>query len=351
MRNTILTKLRLLPLFICMLFLPQLACTPASSNKPILEAKKICGLNLVAPPQPFPNNPMVPIQAVEANWIAVCPFGFTRQGSNQVHYNSNRQWWGERPEGVRESVRLAHEAGIQVLLKPHVYIPGSWPGDLSFSAKADWENWEKDYSAYILEFAKLAEELQVEMFSIGVEFKKSVVPREAFWRGLIDTVRQVYSGPLTYAANWDEFDRVPFWDALDYIGVDAYFPLVNHETPSVRSLKKAWRPYIRQLKDIHNKTDKPILFTEYGYLSVDGCAYNTWELESRVHDLSLNEQAQANAIDALFSSFWNEAWWHGGFIWKWFPNMQGHEGYPAKDYTPQNKMGEDVLRKWHSRSI
>ena len=340
---------KLLFLFFC-ISVPQLGCTPAEAEvnfHPV--SQKMCGLNFVAPPSPFPEDPMPPITEVGAGWIAVCPFAFTRPGSNTVRYNSEWQWWGEKPEGTRQTILHAHESGIRVMLKPHVYFPGSWPGDLHFTEEADWQNWEADYRNYILEFAHMAAELEVELFCVGVEFKKSVLEREAYWRGLIEEIREIFPGKLTYAANWDEYQTIPFWDALDYIGIDAYFPLHDAKTPSVRRLEKAWEPHLRAIRKLHQKTKKPVLFTEFGYLSVDGCAHNTWELEARIHSIPINEQAQANALDALFSTFWEEPWWAGGFLWKWFPNMQGHEGYPAKDYSPQGKTGEEVLQRWYTQ--
>ena len=92
---------------------------------------------------------------------------------------------------------------------------------------------------------------------------------------------------------------------------------------------------------------KPILFTEYGYLSVDSCAGKSWELEPNVDRLQVNEQAQANAFDALYSAFWCKPYFAGGFLWKWFPEMKGHEGYPEKDYTPQGKLAESIIKHWN----
>ena len=73
-------------------------------------------------------------------------------------------------------------------------------------------------------------------------------------------------------------------------------------------------------------------------------------MEKEVHKRSINQQAQANAIEALFESFWNESFWAGGFLWKWFPDMQGHEGYPEKDYTPQGKIAEETIKNWYEKT-
>ena len=297
---------------------------------------------------------MVSLNTVGVDWISVMPFGFTPNDEPVVHFNHDRQWWGERSEGTIETIRLAKEHNIKVLLKPHVWMHNGWVGDLSFDKKVDWEKWEADYTDYILTFATLADSMDVEVFCIGTEFKAAVQAREAYWRGLIRAVKKVYKGKITYAANWDEYPDVPFWDELDFVGIDTYFPLVNAKTPTVEELETAWQPILKKLRKFHKKTRKPILFTEYGYMSVDGCAHKNWELEHQRTEIPVNEQAQANAIEAVFEVFWKEDWWGGGFLWKWYPHSGGEgQGRRAKfraaDYTPQGKMAEDVLKKWFKK--
>lgn len=54
-------------------------------------------------------------------------------------------------------------------------------------------------------------------------------------RRLIRQIRRVYHGPLTYAANWSgEYKQIRFWDALDYVGIQAYFPLRHGRQPFAR---------------------------------------------------------------------------------------------------------------------
>jgi hypothetical protein len=191
--------------------------------------------------------------------------------------------------------------------------------------------------------------MNVELFCVGTEFKSSIDRNPEFWSDLIDRVREIYSGPVIYAANWDNYHRIPFWDKLDGIGINAYFPLSNSNTPSVSLLEKKWKPYKREISRFHRKIQKPVVFTEYGYLSVDGCAYNTWDLETRLRHCQANQVAQANCLEALFRTFWDEPYWNGGFLWKWYPNNQGHEGYFQKDYTPQGKKAEITIKSWYSK--
>jgi hypothetical protein len=311
---------------------------------------KMRGLSFVAPPKPFSKTPMMDVKAVKADWIAVIPYGYTRLNEADVKYEAvGWQWWGERMVGVKTTIDSAQHAGLNVMLKPQVYVPDGWTGGLDFNTEKEWEQWEKGYENYLLPFVDLAETMKVAVVCIGTEFKIGVVKRETFWRNLIKKVRLKYRGKLVYAANWDEYPIVPFWDALDYIGVNAYFPLVDKTTPSVSDLQEAWKPYFETLKKFHEQHKKPMIFTEFGYLSADRCAFNSWEVEKRIHDTPINELAQANALDGLFSTFWKEKWWVGGFLWKWFPEGQGHEGYIAKDYTPQGKKAENILKKWYGQ--
>jgi hypothetical protein len=233
------------------------------------------------------------------------------------------------------------------MLKPQVYVPNGWTGALDFKTDEDWSQWEAAYERYILRFAALADSTNTELFCIGTEFNNAIQKRPQFWTSVIKKIKKVYRGKLTYSSNWDDWARVPFWNELDYIGLGGYFPLVDATTPEVASLKTAWKPILERLKTLSLEKGKPVLFTEFGYLSVDGCGWRNWELESGIEGRSINEQAQANCLEALFSTFQPETWWAGGFLWKWFPNMRGHEGYPERDYTPQGKLGEGVLKKWY----
>ncbi len=307
--------------------------------------KRIAGLSFVAPPKPFSENAFLEVKKVKAEWIAIIPYGFTKPGEASVHFNnsSNWRWWGESLEGVRATIDSAHKNNVQVMMKPQVYVPGSWVGAIDFNSEQEWQAWEKDYAQYIMTFAAIAAEKKVEMICIGTEFTKSTEKRTAFWKKLIAEIRQKYSGKLVYASNWNDYSTIGFWDDLDFVGIDAYFPLTDDVTPSISVLEKAWQPYIDSLRTFQKRVKKKIIFTEYGYLSVDGCAGKSWELEKRVRSLSVNEQAQANAIEALWKVCGKETWWHGGFIWKWYPEGMGHEGHKERDYTPQGKLAEKIL--------
>lgn len=343
----------LLPLLFISACLPSNNIENKSStiSKVNFDGEKFNGLNFSAPPNPFEVDPMIAIKAIGSNYVAVIPYGFTKKGGSKVRYNeSSWQWWGERPEGVQKTIELAKEADVKVMLKPQIYIPGGWTGGLEFDNEKDWQEWEAGYRSYILFFAKMAQTLEVELFCVGTEFKMSIQKRENFWRDLIKEVKTIYKGKITYAANWDEYQLVKFWDELDYIGIDAYFPLTSDTLPKISTLKEKWKPIVGNIKYVSNQFSKPVLFTEYGYLSVDCCADKTWELEAKVKNCKINEQAQANALQALYEVFEKETFWAGGFLWKWYPKDGGHVEYPGRDYTPQGKIAYDVVKAFHERT-
>lgn len=320
-------------------------CQPEISYSFQEDHEKIKGITIAAPPNAFVDNPLKKIQDINADWVCLVPYGFTRPGSTDVIFNMERQWWGEKKEGIIESIKQAKENNLKTLLKPQIYIPGNWVGDLTFESDAKWKEWEANYRDFILFFAQIAEANGAEMFCIATEFKKAVQTRPSYWKELIKEIRSIYKGELIYSANWDGYEACPIWSEVDYIGISAYFPLSEEKTPSVSSLQKAWEPTKKKLKKFASKHQKQIIFTEYGYQSVDGCAGKAWLIEKARPNLAINQQAQANALEAILTSFKDENWWHGSFLWKWFPNMQGHEGYPEKDYTPQDKIAEGVLKK------
>ncbi|NNE26939.1 MAG: hypothetical protein HKN09_08865 [Saprospiraceae bacterium] len=321
---------------------------------PCIQAQEICdtkmsGMTLVAPPSPFSQNPMMPLLDINAQWVAVVPYAFTPNNEAKVYFGNNHQWWGETPEGVEETLSLAKDKGMNVMLKPQVWMHGSWVGDMSFDKERDWMTWEKDYKDYILTFARIAEKYNVELFCIGTEYKKAAVKRESYWRGLIEEVKNIYSGKLTYSANWDEYEDMPFWDALDYIGISAYFPLSESDDPTKKELKKAWGPIKKKIAKLSSHHNRPVVFTEYGYLSVDGCAGKTWILEKKRNQLKTNQKLQSTALEALFETFVNEEFWSGCFYWKWYPFGYGRESRRLNDYTPQGKMAEKTIRQWYSK--
>ena len=322
----------------------------APENLTKLSEHVIKGITVVAPPKAIGSPAFKRLTDINTEWVSFVPYGFTKKGSTDVRYNLDRQWWGEKIQGTEICIQEAKKAGLKVMLKPQVYIGGGWIGEMDFDTEEKWLTWETNYRNFIMDYLQIAAKNDVEMFCVGTEFNIAIVKREKFWKELIQEMRTIYKGKLTYSANWDNYEKVKLWKDLDFIGISSYFPLTEEKNPTVGLLVKEWKPIMRKLKTYSDSQKKKIIFTEYGYMSVDGCAGKTWELEKTKHQLSINQSAQSNAYDALWTALSTQDFWAGGFLWKWFPEGMGHEGYPEKDYTPQDKPAEKIIKKWFSQT-
>ncbi|MBT8196758.1 MAG: hypothetical protein HKO56_03920 [Bacteroidia bacterium] len=320
------------------------------ANNP--SKSKINGINFVASVNEMPSHCIAALSNVSANYVAFNPFAYSMSGETYVKYDNPRQWWGEKTQGTITCMQYAKDHQIDVMIKPHVWVrKEGWPEHFKVDNEEEWVEWEKNYSEYILTFAKIAEQHHSKIFCVGTEFGNAVKERPAFWGKLIDDVRKVYSGKLTYAANWDSYQDFPHWYKLDYIGIDAYFPLSESETPSVEELKEAWKKPFSEIDAFQTKMHKPILFTEYGYRSIDKTAWKQWELpDDWRYDGEDNPEAQLNAYKALYQTFWDKPWFAGGFLWKWYDEHAESGGENNNDYTPQNKPVQFLINKTYQEN-
>lgn len=310
---------------------------------------KIGGVSLVAPVNKVDNGWVTPVKKINAGWVAMLPYAYSYVGKPKVIYDIPQQWWGERLEGLRSTVKHARQGGLKVMLKPMVWVPGSWPGDFDLPTEKLWLVWEREYSNYIMKLIRMAEEEGVSIFCIGTEYRTAVEKRPQFWRGLIKQVRKNFSGKVTYAANWDDYLKVPFWKDLDYIGIDAYFPLSDKATPPIGELKRKWQVPSTPLRVLSRHEGKQVLFTEFGYRSIDRGAWKQWELEGIGYSEKVNMQAQVNSYTAFFETFWEEDWFAGVFLWQWYDYYNKAGGPGNSDYTPQRKPAEKVISAWYAK--
>ena len=251
------------------------------------------------------------------------------------------------------AIQLAHSLGMMVTLKPHVDPrDGQWRANIN---PTDRTAWFANYNTYLMHYAELAQANHVEQIVIGTELmdmssEDDNPTNTANWETLIANVRAVYSGSLVYAANWgtgwaDEKDQIGFWDKLDYAGVDAYYPLGSDPNDdSVPSLESYW--------DTWNQTDifafaarvqKPILFTEIGYMSTTGAHINPGDYTV---DNGANQTEQANDYQALFSYWNNVSFVKGMYFWEWQTEPPADSASDT-NYTPQGKEALNVISEWY----
>ena len=275
----------------------------------------------------------LPSYGVDA--IALVPYAFTPAHSTQV------RWGGrlESEQGMQHLAGVAHSVGMKVMLKPQVWTRGGYPGDLQFTSPEREREWFGQYRRYLLHEAVLARRLHADLFCVGVELSH-LSRNEAEWRGLISAVRRVYHGPLTYAANpGDEFERLRFWDALDYIGLDEYYPLPDSlDTTAL----------VRRVSAVQARLHKPVLLTEVGFPSQSGANRHPWDDGTGDHaPASLDLPLQARAYAAIFAAFYPQPWCVGMYWWK--IGTSGFGGAEDGSHTPWGKPAMQVMAQWYRR--
>ncbi len=309
---------------------------------------KINGVSFVASRNAVSAQNVTPVVNVNANYAAVMPFGFVSDLDDPTIHFNGEQWFGETSAGIRQYADELQKKEIKIMVKPQLWIRhGVFTGSMVMDNEEDWLSLETSYSSFILEYAQVAQDINAELFCIGTELELFVKNRPEYWSVLIDEVKNIYKGKLTYAANWNEYEKTPFWDQMDYIGIDAYFPLSTSKTPTVAECRLGWTKHKSTIKLKSETYNKPVLFTEYGYRSVDFTGKEPWD-SNRIEN-SVNLQAQTNATQSLFEEFWEEDWFAGGFVWKWFIDYENSGGADNNRFTPQNKPVEQLIKTQYGK--
>ncbi|MFJ9116357.1 glycoside hydrolase family 113 [Streptomyces sp. NPDC102394] len=278
------------------------------------------------------------IRATGAEWVTFTPTWYQkRHTDDSLHTTEETASDGS----LRRIVRRAHALGLKVMIKPHVDLPGD--EDRADIRPRDRAAWFASYRRFITHYADLAAGTGAERLAVGTELA-GVSGDRADWQSVIRAVRDHYDGPLTYAANYDEYRKIHFWKDLDLIGIDAYWPLSDKPTTDPARLSRAWKPIRDELAAYAHAQNRRILFTEAGYVSQRGAttAPYSWTVS---HDPAPAEQAAA--YKALLDSFTGVRWWAGVCWWMWDDWPDSGETPVKLAYTPRGKPAEEVLReKW-----
>jgi hypothetical protein len=210
-------------------------------------------------------------------------------------------------------------------------------------SKADWDAFFRYYEAWMVHYALMAEIHHMDMLCVGTEFAKATLAREDDWRKLIRKLRLIYSGPMVYAANWgEEFENLKFWDELDYIGLDCYYPLSKANQPSDAELLAGFRSVLGKVEKVATRNGKPVILTEIGFRSVEAPWKQPHE-SSRGPALSL--QCQERCYRAVVQALGEADFIEGIFWWKW-PSTLENGGPADTGFGPNGKPAEQVVETW-----
>ncbi|KIE04483.1 hypothetical protein NF27_HQ00210 [Candidatus Jidaibacter acanthamoeba] len=318
--------------------------------------------------------------------------GFTRETARLITQKERRPIYGgtTNDESISRYLDEMKSRGFKVMFYPMVFVDQEdkpWRGHISGEAKdvKSFFNKKRGYNEFILHYARLVKG-KVDAFIIGSELKNltSVKTKDNNFPTVEELINlaakvKVILGEevkVSYAADWSEYHHSDegwhhlddLWASphIDFIGIDAYFPLSNekHSVYDVEKLMKGWESgegydfyYLDSAKkegkaglspewawknikywwenEHHNpngkKTSwvpksKKIWFTEYGFPSIT-CASNqpnvfydpsTSESNVPIHsDASIDLFAQRAAIEATEKKWRNSDMIENKFLWTW----------------------------------
>ena len=247
-------------------------------------------------------------------------------------------------ETLGHAINVMHALGMKVMLKPHVDCADE---DARVNILPS-DEWFKGYKEMMVHYAELAAKYNVELYCVGTELSNTTTSQwKKQWTEVIDAIKAVYKGPLTYAANWDEYETVSFWEMVDYIGMDAYFPLTNQKNPPKEDLVAGWERHANTIEAWRTaqKLDKPVIFTEVGYDTIEGSNIQPWRVLPTLATHKESQDEQANCLAALFEAMAKRPWFKGFYWWNYFPRPD----IGSLGYTLRGKKGEKILAEWFGK--
>jgi hypothetical protein len=298
---------------------------------------------------------MQSIEGTGANSIEIVPRIWTSTPtSNQVISDPTKT---ESDASLIQGIENAHADGLQVILKPNISTLNGYGS--SALAPSDVSAFFASYKTEIVHLATIAQQTGTEVLAIGNEMSSLTGTQYLpYWTDIINSVRAVYTGELTYAAATDEASKVSFWSQLDTIGVNTYPPLTASGTPTVADLVNAWNQVptnsywaaafdhespVDFLHSLAEEYGKPVLMTEAGYRSMNygSTITGSW---TTTGPMDLQEQADAYAA---FLQVWSSrdgsgSWLQGVEFWQWDLNNQ----FSPTGFSPMGKPALGLITEY-----
>lgn len=285
-----------------------------------------------------------------ANAVSITPFGrLWDLRSSQIDLDFEQPFADNRA-AIGRVIAQAKARGLSVLLIPHLWVEtGGWRGEIDPRSDEGWAAYHASYRTFVSTWARAAEEFGADAFSIGVECKSWSGRFGQYWSELIGTVRAEFSGQLTYSANWDEAEDVLFWDSLDLVGINAFYPLADRDGASDAEYARGAARALERAGSLGALVGKPVLFVEIGYTTRANAAVEPWLWPDEMDGVAVDEWEQARALSALMSAGASQPWLAGMFIWRYYANLDDVSQEAPWGFSPHGKLAEQVLQSVFAR--
>lgn len=257
-------------------------------------------------------------------------------------------------ESLHRTFRQARERGLRMMFFPTINLRDEtdnatwWRGNIE---PKDWGLWWRNYTAFNLRLAAIAQAEGVEWYSVGTEMESTHrFPDQ--WRALTKALRGVFKGKLTYSVNFDAHDGFTFGDALDVIGINTYDPIAKREEkPTEAQIRDAWWWIVYKARTLEVRFHRPVMITEIGYPSVAQAHVGPWDFRTaKPADPELQDQLVHGALKVLRN------WGDGAavFYYLYGENLQKGVvpgGLADRTYAPWGKPVEARLRWYFTEPI
>ena len=418
--------------FVGLLSLAVLSASPASGQSPgvglplrAIHAGGLWGSNdvIVLQWEEDRTTPIVPLDYIEwlhrlhVNWVGLSVALFYDDSMDStidrnIEYSPTG---GFSDDALRQLIREFREQSIDVYLTlalsspemadrpaPRWLLGNHEPCCGVLSEFWPWSPDHPDHRRFVAEFwetytqqavhiARIAEEEGARLYSLGTETDGLFRTRSGGHfindfgeelRSMVDRVRAVYSGLLTYDMHYNVLLDPDFYGAgsehlwndldLDLVGVSAWFPLTDSRPTTVTSPERLRAGYERIFQDHlvplgRRNEGRPIVFLEYGAMDMvetpgapdDPAGYPPFVfMDTNGNGLDDGRETQANMYQALLDAtaahpgildgvFWWDNWIAGDGLWAEY--WAGRRAYAIRD-----KPAEEVVRStyalWRTRS-
>lgn len=301
---------------------------------PAPKIEQMRGVNLlqshnVAFDAPQNVNNMKALRLLGANTVAIIPF--IRQSTTRAcDLLIDADYPNQR---LKKTIEIIHAEGMRVVLKPQIFVSGSWAGEIEPVSEAGWACWFKAYRQIMIDYADIANQTGVDMLVVGTELKKTELRPE--WKSLITELRSRYSGQLSYVGNSvSNVMRFSGFEMLDSVAISFYHSMEGVQ--SKQEMRASMRDVADSMKWFVKQFNIPFWIAEVGITSRVGALKNPWVWADSLPSTTIPDtNLQAEVLDGWLSAFSGD--WHKGIlIWNWYSDPKAG-GIKDIDFTIQNK--------------
>ncbi|MFF4314109.1 glycoside hydrolase family 113 [Streptomyces sp. NPDC001507] len=225
-----------------------------------------------------------------ANSVSVSfPF-YTKNGT------SDEVWAGAKtptPQRLERVLKVFKDAGFRTRLRPimdesSLKPEDGWRGDVEPASRSAWF---ASYKKLVTPYLEAADAAKTNTFVIGTELNS--LEGDPGWNTLVDSAEKTFSGEIAYDANWDNYVTGRINMPVNYLGVDAYFPVKVPDTAPVKDLVDGWDKWLdrKATGSLPN-----ILVSESGIGAMNGAYHAPGDFYSH---RKVNTKVQANWYTAV----------------------------------------------------